>query len=276
MSPRALIIFFRLSTLFLAAMFTAEVATAQDAPLRMVAAGSLRTAMTEVARAFEAGGGPKVTLAFGASGLLRERLEKGEAADVFASADLGNPQALAKAGKAGAVTTFARNRLCALVAPGVEVGTDTLLAKMLEPSIKLGISTPKADPSGDYAWQLFGKAEALKSGAQAALETKALKLTGGPDSPQPPPDRSLYGLMIEQKKADIFLTYCTNAAEAAREVAGSRVVAVPEALAVGADYGLVKLNGAAPSADKLTAFILGPAGQQILARYGFAPPPAAR
>ena len=40
-------------------------------------------------------------------------------------------------------------------------------------------STPKADPSGDYAFELFRKAEAIKPGAQTALEKKALQLTGG-------------------------------------------------------------------------------------------------
>ena len=46
--------------------------------------------------------------------------------------------------------------------------------------MKLGTSTPKADPSGDYAFEVFRKAEAIKPGAQAALEKKALQLTGGP------------------------------------------------------------------------------------------------
>jgi ABC-type molybdate transport system substrate-binding protein len=69
--------------------------------------------------------------------------------------------------------------LCALVAPGFAVETDTLLDRMLDPATKLGTSTPKADPSGDYAWQLFGKAERERPGAYAKLDAKALKLTAG-------------------------------------------------------------------------------------------------
>src|ERR1700756_4597492 len=99
--------------------------------------------MTEISRAFTALGGPAVITAFGASGLLRERIESGEGADVFASADVGNRQTLARAGKAEAPLIFPRNRLCALAAPGVEVTTQTLLDRMLEPGIKLGTSTPK-------------------------------------------------------------------------------------------------------------------------------------
>ena len=43
-------------------------------PVRVFAAGSLREALSAVARAFESTGGGKVELVFGPSGLLRERL----------------------------------------------------------------------------------------------------------------------------------------------------------------------------------------------------------
>lgn len=73
------------------------IASGQAPAVRLYAAGSLRVAMTEVAQAFSTTGEPVVNVTFGASGLLRERIEKGEPADVFASADMGNPQALARA-----------------------------------------------------------------------------------------------------------------------------------------------------------------------------------
>jgi len=190
---------------------------------------------------------------------------------VFASADMGNPQALARANRAAAPVVFARNRLCALAAPGVEVSSDTLLDRMLAPHVTLGTSTPKADPSGDYAWQLFEKAEHLRPGAFKTLDAKAQKLTGGPNSPAPPADLSIYSVMIAEHKVDIVLTYCTNAMRALREVPGARMIAVPEALAVGADYGLTTLNSATPGAQRLVVFILSPPAQGILAHYGFAP-----
>jgi ABC-type molybdate transport system substrate-binding protein len=49
-------------------------------------------------------------------------------------------------------------------------------------------------------------------------------------------------------------------------------VALPEELAVGADYGLTVLNGAPAAAVQLATLILSTDGQSILARYGFAPP----
>jgi len=69
--------------------------------VRLYAAGSLRAALIEVASDFEAGRpGVKVELEFAASGLLRERIENGEPAHVFASADVGHPTKLAAAGRA--------------------------------------------------------------------------------------------------------------------------------------------------------------------------------
>jgi molybdate transport system substrate-binding protein len=54
-------------------------------------------------------------------------------------------------------------------------------------------------------------------GAFAALEKKALQLVGGPNSPTAPPGRTIYGALVADGKADIFLTYCTGALEAQRQ-----------------------------------------------------------
>ena len=64
-------------------------------PVQVYAAGSLRDALTEIARDHEARTGQKVVLTFAASGLLRERIEQGAPAQVFASADTKHPQRLA-------------------------------------------------------------------------------------------------------------------------------------------------------------------------------------
>jgi molybdenum ABC transporter molybdate-binding protein len=259
------------ASLGLAAVTLAGSALAEDSALKLYAAGSLSAAMTEMASAFSASGGQSVTTVFGPSGLLRERIEKGEPAAVFASADVDHPQALSRVGRSRPPIVFARNRLCALAASGIDVTSETLLDRMLDPKLKLGTSTPKADPSGDYAWQLFEKADKIRPGAFATLDAKALKLVGGPSTPQPPPGRTLYGMMIAEREADIFLTYCTNAAQAAREVAGARIVAVPEPLAVGASYALTVIDPPRPGAERFALFVLSIRGQEILARHGFTP-----
>jgi ABC-type molybdate transport system substrate-binding protein len=241
--------------------------------LRLYAAGSLRAAFTELVAAFRAKTGTQVAATFGASGLLRERIEKGESADVFASANMQHPRSLEQAGRAGPVRAFARNRLCALARPELRVDSDTLLERMLDPAVKLGTSTPTADPSGDYAFELFAKADGARPGARAKLERKALKLTGGPDAPpQAPTGRSLYALLLAEHKADLFLTYCTNAVEARSENASLQVVQIPPPLAVGAVYGLVVMRGARPGAQGFASFVLSPEAQRILASHGFDAP----
>lgn len=255
----------------MAGMVTMPVARAQE-PVLLHAAGSLRAALTEVAQAFTARSGLAVKPAFGASGLLRERIAKGEAAEVFASADLGNPRALAQEGRTGPVVLFARNELCAFARPGVAVTSETLLARMLDPAVKLGTSTPRADPSGDYAFQVFARAEAVKQGARAALEGKALLLTGGPASLPAPDGVNVYGHKLASGEADLFLAYCTNATPIAKEQPGVRLVRLPPELTVGADYGLTVMSGASPNAWRFAMFILAQDGQAILSRHGFAAP----
>jgi ABC-type molybdate transport system substrate-binding protein len=254
------------------AMALANNASAHDV-IKVHAAGSLKAALTDAAAAFaERKDGALVDFAFGASGLLRERLEKGEASDLFASANLAHPKALADAGKAMPVRAFARNSLCALAGPAVPVTTATLLDTLLDPKVKVGISTPKADPAGDYAWQLFANAEKLKPGAQKALEAKALQLTGGPNSAPPPKDRSAYGAIVERGEADVFLTYCTGAVLARKEVPSLQVVAIAPDLNVGADYGLVVMKDAKAAATRFADFLVAGEGRAILLRHGFEAP----
>ena len=85
------------------------------------AAGSLRGALTDVAKAFETASGVTVQATYGPSGTLRDEIAGGAKADVFASANMAHPQSLAESGRSGAVALFARNRLCALVRPGLAV-----------------------------------------------------------------------------------------------------------------------------------------------------------
>src|SRR5215467_8532833 len=143
------------------AVTTIAVPALASEPVLLHAAGSLRTALTEVTEAFEAASGQKVQAKYGPSGMLKEEIAGGAHAEVFASANMEHPQALATAGKSGSVVLFARNRLCALVRPGLAVESATILDRMLDPSVKLGTSPPRADPPADYAGEVFRKADRL-------------------------------------------------------------------------------------------------------------------
>ena len=125
-----------------------------------------------------------------------------------------------KRARAAPVTMFARNRLCALVGPGLRSTSGRAGHDAARGNEGRHLDA-EGRPSGDYAFEVFARAEALKAGSRAALEGKALQLTGGATSAQPPAGRSVYGWQVAEGRADIFLTYCTNAVVALRENPGS-------------------------------------------------------
>ena len=237
--------------------------------LKLYAAGSLKAALSDVVASYEKTSTTKVVTTFGPSGLLRKAIEEGEKPDIFASADMAHPEKLASDGWGSPVVLFARNQLCALAQPDVKVTAADLFDTLVDKKVRVGTATPKADPSGDYAWELFRKADKIKEGSFATLSGKALQLTGGPDSEKAPEGRNQYGWVMGEKKADVFLTYCTNAVLAQKEVPALKIIKIPEELSVGADYGLIVRNGASNEAWRLALYILSPAGQNILREYGF-------
>ncbi|MBY6105489.1 molybdate ABC transporter substrate-binding protein [Ferrimonas balearica] len=243
-----------------------------EAPVNLYAAGSLKAALGEVAKVYQQKSGQAVATQFGPSGLLRKEIEQHNQADLFASANLAHPDTLAAAGWGRSVVLFARNQLCAIAQPELAVSTDTLLPVMLQPQVRVGTSTPKADPSGDYAWELFRKADQQQTGAYQTLSDKALTLTGGPDSEPAPKGKNQYGWVMSEKRADLFITYCTNAVLAQQQVPQLQIIQVPQALSVGASYGMLVKQDAQPQAWDLAMFILSEQGQSILSRYGFVAP----
>jgi molybdate transport system substrate-binding protein len=259
----------RLIRTIIVASFILFPLAAQAEEIQLFAAGSLRSALGDVAKAFEKATGNVVKTEFAPSGLLRQRIESGERTHVFASANMAHPKTLVNKGQTGPVVLFARNNLCALVQAGLPLASSNLLEIMLDPNVRLGTSTPKADPSGDYAWELFAKAEKRKPGAFDVLSRKALQLTGAENSPKTPPGRNPYAWVMQEDQADIFLTYCTNAVQACNEDTQLRIIQVPDDLAVGADYGLIVLNGSPVEAWRFAMFIIGPEGQKIMSDYGF-------
>jgi molybdate transport system substrate-binding protein len=249
-------------------------ATAQVDPVEVsvFAAGSLRAAFTDAANEWQISEpNARVRFTFGASGLLKDRLMHGERADVFASANMEHPQALEKSGLGLKVKRFATNALCALVRPGLAVTSNSLVERLLDPAVKLGTSTPGADPSGDYAWKMFRRIEQTGTpDAFKTLSTKALQLTGGPQSP-PPAGHNVYGGLVEQGAADVFITYCTNSLAATREQPTHVSVTVPDAINVSASYGIVVLKGASAQATNFAGYLVSREGQAVLARHGFSP-----
>ena len=244
------------------------VAHAAD-PVRVYAAGSLSGVMPDLIAASGLPDGAVAPPVFGPSGVLRQRLVAGEQTDLFASADLAQPEALA-AVKAALVVPFARNRMC-VVAPGrLGLTADNLLDRMLSPETRLATSTPGADPGGDYARAVFKRADALRPGAEATLTGKSLLLLGGPGTMSPQPGHSPAATIFLGDHADVLLYYCSGAAAVAREVPALVALPIPDQLEVRPVYGLAVLTDR-PDANRLALFILSERGQAIIAKSGLLP-----
>ena len=139
------------------ALYIGSAAAARAADLVLYGAGSLKGAVTEIASQFDQSFGTTTKVSFGPSGMMRDRIEKGEHVDIFTSADIGNPRKLVDGHRAALVVLFARNRLCGFAKPGIGLTTENFLAKAMSPKVKLGTSTPRADPGGDYTWELSAR-----------------------------------------------------------------------------------------------------------------------
>ena len=108
-------------------------------------------------------------------------------------------------------------------------------------------------------------------GAKVALAAKALPVIGGPKPPPSPADRSVDAERVHAGHADIFLACCTAAVVAVLERPALSRVDLPAELTGSADCGTTVLRGAPPAAQAWMQFLLGDAGQAILARHGFSP-----
>lgn len=236
------------------------------------AAGSLSASLSEIVQVFTQEYDIRVRLEFDHYGLIRERLLNGEPSDIFASADMENPLALAKAHKSSPVVNFIKNRMCAIAKPGLKVTLDNLLNLMLDSTIKLGTSTPHQDPSGDYAQEIFQKAEKIQVGSFEILNQKALHLLGKRDSPVPKGKKKFAYFITETHQADIFLSYCTGAKLALKAEPCLQIIELPKELVVTANYGMTLMNNISNAGVMLATYILSREGQEILTKYGFNSP----
>ena len=127
----------------------------------------------------------------------------------------------------------------------------------------------QADPGGDYAWQVFDRIDALHPGAGAKLKARARQLVGGrTPGITIPPGIPAAAFLIAHDYADISLGYAHYAAQLAN-IAGLRVVPLPETIAVTARYTAASLS---VPADALLAWLTTPPAQAIIQRHGFLPP----
>jgi molybdate transport system substrate-binding protein len=239
--------------------------------LKVMAAGSLRAAVTDLLHRFPLQSDTVDPPEFGPSGLMREKIENGAAVDVFASADMQQPRRLAAGHPERLVIHFARNSLCALARPNLALNQDNLLDRLLDPTVRIAISTPGSDPLGTYSWEVFARADALKPGARATLEAKAKKLVGGGEKTPPlvSGKGGVAGVFLSDQ-ADVMLIYCSAVPALQSEMPSLTSFKLPETLTVRPVDGMVILNSK-PVALRFVVYVMSEEGQATLRSHGLEP-----
>jgi molybdate transport system substrate-binding protein len=241
------------------------------ADIHVVAAGSLKDAFTAIfadyARLYGGGFRP----VWGPSGALRERLSHGEAFDVFASAALPHAQALTEAGLSGPSVLFARNALCVLAHTNRTLDAGNLIETLLKPDVRIGTSTPVADPAGDYTWEMFHKIDAQRPGAFEILSKKAQQVFGDAATAGDVNGRPRPVVLLDDGQIDLVISYCSSTQQIARDASTYTSVALPPELSVGPEYGVTVSRKAQAGAADFAMYLLSPEGQASLKAFGFIP-----
>lgn len=234
--------------------------------IHILSAGSFRAALADLAAAWQ---GDPITSRCAPAGLLREAIENGESCDLYLSANAENVAKLARRLPLRGRACIARNRLILTCRDNARTRERDALQLLLDDRLRIATSTPQADPGGDYAWQVFDRIDALHPGAGAKLKARARQLVGGrTPGITIPPGIPAAAFLIAHDYADISLGYAHYAAQLAN-IAGLRVVPLPETIAVTARYTAASLS---VPADALLAWLTTPPAQAIIQRHGFLPP----
>jgi len=245
--------------------------SASASEIRVMAAGSLREVFAAVFADYAKLYGGSFAPVWGPSGVLRERLQKGEAFDIFASAGLPHAQVLTEAGVSGPSVLFVRNALCIVTDADRQLDTGNLVETLLKPEIRIGTSTPVSDPAGDYTWEMFHKIDAQRPGTFEILSRKAQQLDGSAATAAPINGRPRMLVALDDRQIDLFIAYCSGARAIVKASSKYKSVGLPPELAVGAEYGLTVARKAVPGAADFAMYLLSPQGQASLKSFGFIP-----
>jgi molybdate transport system substrate-binding protein len=248
----------RLLARALALAFALALGAAQAAELTVSAAASLTNAFKDIGTAYEAQHpGSKVLFNFAASGALLQQIAKGAPVDVFASADLETmDQAQAQQlVKAEARRNFVRNTLVVIV-PGDSPLAPKAVQDLLQPQVaRVAIGTPASVPVGRYTKAVLEKAQLWP-----AIEPKMI----GAASVRQALD------YVARSEVDAGFVYATDAAIMPGKV--KVAFTVPTDTPVVYPIAPVAASTNAAEAARFVAFVLSPAAQAILAKYGFGKP----
>ena len=256
----------RVKLLSLALLFLA-ISCGGGTTLRVFAASSLTGPFKDIAKAFEAQRpGVAVALDFGGSQRLRSQLEFGAKADVFASADTVQMEALVAAGLvSGTPVDFALNGLVIIAMPEGPVNEISDLAR---PGVRVVLAQRNV-PVGSYSRQVLenlSKDRSLGLGGQ--FENRVLDNLVSEE-----PNVRTVAQKVTLGEVDAGIVYRTDTAQAG--LAGNvLVISIPVVANVNAQYPIAVLEeGSEPElAQAFVRFVLSESGQRILNEYGFTSP----
>jgi molybdate transport system substrate-binding protein len=223
--------------------------------LTVSAAASLTDAFKQIARAYEVQyPGSKVQLNFGASGALLQQMAKGAPVDVFASADQETMDAAVKQGliATGDRKNFARNTLVVIV-PTDSVIAIRRLDDLRQPAVRhIALGNPASVPVGRYARQ--------------ALESGKLWNELGPRLINTQNVRQALDY-VARNEVDAGFVYRTDAAVQKDKVRVAFEVPLDTPITYPIAPAAASAN--ADEARRFVAYVVSPAAQSVLARYGF-------
>jgi molybdate transport system substrate-binding protein len=245
--------------------------TSASGTLTVFAAASLTEAFTALGQRFEADHpGVRVTFNFAGSQQLAQQLAQGAPADLFASAHPRQMQAAIDASRVltGTTRPFACNRLV-VIYPGDNPAGLRDLRDLAQPGLHLVIAA-KEVPVGQYALDFLGKADQDPVLGAGYRDRVLRHVVSYEENVKAVLAKVILG------EADAGIVYTTDLASSQPGRIGQ--IAIPDALNVIATYpiGPVRDGGHPDLARLFMEEILGPAGQVVLAKYGFIPAAACR
>ena len=247
-----------LRRLLMAALLALFSIVASAADLTVSAAASLTNAFKELGPAFEAQNpGTTVLFNFAASDALLAQIAKGAPADVFASADQDamNKADAQKLIAPGTRRNFVTNALVMITPADSALGLMSP-ADLQKPEVKkIAIGNPASVPAGRYT---KGSLEALK--LWAPVEAKAVMAQSVRQALD----------YVARGEVEAGFVYATDAAIMKDKV--KIVATVPTDTLVSYPIAVVAGGPNTDAARKFVDFVLTPASQAVLARFGFGKP----
>lgn len=232
--------------------------------LTVYAASSLTDAFAEIGQAFGQQTGADVDFNFGGSNILRQQLEQGARADVFASANVTEMEKAQSGGLlAGPPVPFVKNRLTVILPKDNSAGLMNL-HDLGDQQYKLVLAGPTV-PVGGYARDSLRKLSADPTYGADFAERVLANLVSNETNVRQIVSKVSLG------EADAGIVYVSDVAPAGG--AGLSEIPIPDDANTPATYPLAVLASAVNPdlAEAFVEYVRSPAGQAILQRWGFVP-----